>query len=113
MEMCSDLLFLGKYQLLPVNKPTLKKLLEIAMCTVLMLIHDGYYRQRDGSAIGSPPAPPLANGWLKNEKHPVLKEEKIMIETLQTLRSEGEISEELFDEIKPRGESACSFVWFG
>ena len=29
-----------------------------------MLTHDGYYRQRDGLAMGSPPAPPLANGWL-------------------------------------------------
>ena len=56
IEVCSDLLFSGKYQLLPVNKPTLKKLLEIATCTVLMLTLDGYYRQRDGSAMGSPPA---------------------------------------------------------
>ena len=29
-----------------------------------MLTHDGYYRQKDGLAMGSPPAPPLANGWL-------------------------------------------------
>ena len=30
IEVCSDLLFSGKYQLPPVNKPTFKKLLEIA-----------------------------------------------------------------------------------
>ena len=29
-----------------------------------MLTHDGYYRQVDGLAMGSPPAPLLANGWL-------------------------------------------------
>ena len=29
-----------------------------------MLTHDGYYRQKDGLAMGSPPAPHLANGWL-------------------------------------------------
>ena len=64
IDVCSDLLFSGKYQLPPVNKATFKKLLEIATCDVLMLTHDGYYRQRDGLAMGSPPAPPLANGWL-------------------------------------------------
>ena len=29
-----------------------------------MLKSDGYYRQIDGLAMGSPPAPMLANGWL-------------------------------------------------
>ena len=29
-----------------------------------MLTHDGYYRQVDGLAMGSPPAPHLANGWM-------------------------------------------------
>ena len=29
-----------------------------------MLTSDGYYRQIDGLAMGSPPAPMLANGWL-------------------------------------------------
>ena len=29
-----------------------------------MLTHDGYYVQNDGLAMGSPPAPPLANIWL-------------------------------------------------
>jgi len=29
-----------------------------------MKTHDGFYRQTDGLAMGSPPAPLLANGWL-------------------------------------------------
>ena len=29
-----------------------------------MSTHDGYYKQDDGLAMGSPPAPRLANGWL-------------------------------------------------
>ena len=64
IDVCSDYLFSGKYKLPPVSKATFKSLLEIAACDVLMLTHDGYYRQKDGLAMGSPPAPPLANGWL-------------------------------------------------
>ena len=29
-----------------------------------MLTSDGYYRQVDGLAMGSPPAPQLANEWM-------------------------------------------------
>ena len=29
-----------------------------------MLTNDGYYRQEHGLAMGSPPAPLLANGWM-------------------------------------------------
>ena len=36
----------------------------IASCNVIMLTPDGYYRQIDGLAMGSPCAPLLANGWL-------------------------------------------------
>ena len=48
----------------PVSKDTFKKLLAISTCDVLMLTHDGCYRQKDGLAMGSPPAPPLANALL-------------------------------------------------
>ena len=64
IEVCSDFLYSGRYEIPPVSKATFKKLLELSTCNVLMLTHDGYYRQRDGLAMGSPPAPPLANGWL-------------------------------------------------
>ena len=60
IDICTELLFSGKYQLPPVNKNTFKTLLTISSSNVLILAHDGYYRQRDGLAMGIPPAPPLA-----------------------------------------------------
>ena len=76
-EVCFDLLFLRKYQLLPSNKPFFEKLLIIATCNV-MLIHDGSYRQRDSVAImGSPSAPPLANGWLHSHEHKIRDDTKL------------------------------------
>ena len=47
IDVCSDLLFSGKYQLPPVDKATFKTLLEISTRDVLMLTHDGYYRQKE------------------------------------------------------------------
>ena len=56
IDVCTELLYAGKYELPPVDKTTFKELLQIATCNVLILTHDGYYRQRDGLAMGSPPA---------------------------------------------------------
>ena len=64
IDVCTEYMFSGKYELPPVSKETFKTLLQLSTCNVVMLTHDGYYRQRDGLAMGSPPAPPLANGWL-------------------------------------------------
>ena len=61
---CTDLLYSGKYEKPPIDKGTFKELLRLSSCDVLMLTHDGYHRQLDGLAIGIPPAPLLANGWL-------------------------------------------------
>ena len=61
---CADLLYSGKYELPPVDKQTFIELLTLCTCNVLMSTHDGFYRQVDGLAMGSPPAPMLANGWL-------------------------------------------------
>ena len=54
----------GDHQLPPVDKETFKELLSLCTCNVVMKTHDGFYRQVDGLAMGSPPAPLLANGWL-------------------------------------------------
>ena len=64
IEVCTDLLYSGEHQLPPVDKETFKELLKLCTCNVLMQTHDGFYRQTDGLAMGSPPAPLLANGWL-------------------------------------------------
>lgn len=64
IEECTQLLYSVKYQKPPVDKITFTKLLKICSCDVIMLTNDGYYRQVDGLAMGSPPAPPLAKGWM-------------------------------------------------
>ena len=58
------MLYSGEHQLPPVDKATFKELLKLCTCDVLMKTHDGFYRQIDGLAMGSPPAPLLANAWL-------------------------------------------------
>ena len=65
IHVCADLLY-NKFTLLPVDKETFIELAKIASCNVLMLTHDGYYKQLDGLAMGSPPAPMLANGWMSH-----------------------------------------------
>ena len=47
-----------------VDRETFKTLAEIACCNTIFSTHDGFYIQKDGLAMGSPPAPHLANGWL-------------------------------------------------
>jgi len=64
INLCADLLFSGKYKLPPVDKQTFIELTKISSCDVIMSTHRGYFKQVDGLAMGSPPAPHLANGWL-------------------------------------------------
>lgn len=61
---CANFLYGVKYKKPPVSKEVFKELAKISSCDVLMLTHHGYYKQKDGLAMGSPPAPCLANGWL-------------------------------------------------
>jgi len=64
IDVCADLLFREGAEKPPVDKNTFIELAKIASCNVVMSTHDGYYQQVDGLAMGSPPAPPLANGWM-------------------------------------------------
>ena len=52
------------YQPPPVSRDTFKELLTLCSSNVLLLTNEGYFRQTDGLAMGSPPAPHLANAWL-------------------------------------------------
>jgi len=61
---CTNLLFSGRYKKPPVDKETFQTLLNVCSQNVIMMTNDGYYQQIDGLAMGSPPAPMLANGWL-------------------------------------------------
>ena len=83
---CADLLFkLPQDKLPPVDKETFITLCKIASCDVFMLTHEGYYKQVDGLAMGSPPAPHLANGWLSQFE--------------ATIRGDAKIYERYMDDI--------------
>ena len=78
IEVCTDML----YRLPPEKRPSIDKktfitLAKIASCEVVMLTHDGYYIQRDGLAMGSSPAPHLANGWLSQYEDTIKGESKL------------------------------------
>ncbi len=60
---CADLLF-KHVQMKSIDKETFITLAELACCNVVFATHRGYFTQQDGLAMGSPPAPHLANGWL-------------------------------------------------
>ena len=70
IENCADLLF--NWFTIPVDRKTFETLAEIACCDVIMATHDGFYIQVDGLAMGSPPAPYLANGWM-SQFDPIIK----------------------------------------
>ena len=63
IQICADLLF-SRVHMGDIDKETFIALAELSCCNVLFSTHLGYYIQRDGLAMGSPPAPHLANGWL-------------------------------------------------
>ena len=75
INVCADLLF-NKFTL-PIDKDTFIVLAKIASCNVLMLTHDGYYTQIEGLAMGSPPAPHLANGWMSQFDADIRGESKL------------------------------------
>ena len=64
INVCADLLYNGKQKAPPVDRETFVTLAKLSSCNVVMSTSDGYYKQVDGLAMGSPPAPYLANGWL-------------------------------------------------
>ena len=65
IDVCADLLF-SKTVIENMDKDTFKILAKLASCNVLISTHDGYFKQIDGLAMGSAPAPHLANGWLSS-----------------------------------------------
>ena len=70
IQEAADRLYCGEFETPPMTKDTFIELMKLASTNVVMSTHDGYYIQKDGLAMGSPPAPPLANIWLANrEKH--------------------------------------------
>ena len=64
IELSADMMYNKKNATPPVSKETFISLAKIASCNVIMSTHDGLYQQIDGLAMGSPPAPHLANIWM-------------------------------------------------
>ena len=58
IETCTDLLFRDNMKKIPVQKSAFLELAKKGSCEVIMSTHD------DGLAMGSQPAPHLANGWM-------------------------------------------------
>ena len=62
-----------------VDKETFITVAAISCANVILSIHDGTYRQIDGLAMGSPPAPPLSNIWLSKYEPAIKDDAKLML----------------------------------
>ena len=73
------------------DKETFIILAELATTNILMLTHDRPYRQIDGLAMGSQPAPPLSNIWLSKYEPNIRDDAKLferyMGNTLRTIKA--------------------------
>ena len=76
--MCTDKLYnMPVDQRPPIDPETFITLAKVASCEVVLSTHDGFYKQVDGLAMGSPPAPHLANGWLSQFENLIKDDAKI------------------------------------
>ena len=77
IEVCTEYLYSRGQKHPPIDRDTFITLAKIASCDVLMSTHDGYYKQVDGLAMGSPPAPHLANGWMSQFDNTIMGESRL------------------------------------
>ena len=77
IEEAANRLYSGTFQTPPVSKETFITLTKLATTNVVLCTHDGIYRQLDGLAMGSQPAPPLANIWLSKFETSICDDAKI------------------------------------
>jgi len=116
IQVCADLLF-NKHKIgLPVDKETFIELAMIASCDVIMLTPEGYYRQVDGLAMGSPCAPLLANGWLSKYDNQIKDNAKIFVRymddimrDIKRIAYDNKLKEinNLHDKLSFTGEKEC------
>ena len=89
ITVCADLLYnLPSDQRPVIDKDTFILLAKIASCDVLMSTHDGFYWQRDGLAMGSPPAPHFANGWLSQFENNIKGDAKLYFRYMDDILKE-------------------------
>ena len=100
IHVCADMLYNGVNTAPPVSKQTFIRLAELSSCNVLMLTHKGYVKQVDGLAMGSPPAPHFANGWLSKYDEVIKADAKLyaryMDDIIQNMPT-SEINQKLDD----------------
>ena len=88
----AEKLYSGKFPMPPVDKETFIILAELATTNILMLTHDGPYRQIDGLAMGSQPAPPLSNIWFSKYEPNIRDDakpfERYMDDILRTIKQQ-------------------------
>ena len=92
IDVAADRLYCGDFEVPPVSKETFTELMKLASTKVIMLTHDEYYIQNDGLAMGSPPAPSLANIWLARRES-VIKDtaklfERYMDDIIRSIKHE-------------------------
>ena len=76
--MCTDMVYnMPVDQRPPIDRETFITLAKVASCEVVLSTHDGFYKQVDGLAMGSPPAPHLVNGWLSQFENLIKDDAKI------------------------------------
>ena len=93
IRICTDLLFnMPEKDRPPVDRDTFVKLATIASCDVVMSTHDGFYKQVDGLAMGSPPAPHLANGWFSQFEDSIKGNAKIYDRYMDDILRESKCS---------------------
>ena len=109
---CADLLYSGRYKKPPVRKQTFIELAKLCNCDVIMLTHKGYFKQTDGLAMGSPPAPYLANGWLSQYDQDIKSNAKIyeryMDDVLRNIKKDE--AEKKLDEINKLNPEYLKFT---
>ena len=89
IQVCTDKLYnLPDDQKPDIDQETFITLAKISSCNVLMSTHDGFYRQVDGLAMGSPPAPHLANGWLSQFENTIKGNAKIYFRYMDDILTE-------------------------
>jgi len=77
IQLAAERLYAGDLQAPPVDKDTFIMLAEMSSLNVIMSTHDGYYKQKDGLAMGSPPAPYFANIWLSKYDPAIMDSAKL------------------------------------
>ena len=92
IEVCTGYLYdLPSDQQPGIDRDTFITLAEIASCNVIISTHDGYYYQKDGLAMGSPPAPHLANGWLSQYDDIIRGESRLYYRYMDDILKENKV----------------------